>query len=128
MYLFLEPRGQVLVRAVLQPRAAVNQRARRARREDEEDALHVPGRKESVRRIHASSQMLRNMRCSSKYLVYTKLWTIWLLRGERQKYPAVVSAKQGSDLSESVSTSTMRLNLVGAFGDPERDSVITHLR
>lgn len=44
-----------------------------------------------------------------------------------QKYPAV-SAKQGSDLGESVSTSTMRLNLVGAFGDPERDSVITHLR
>ena len=67
------------------------------------------------------------MRCSPKYLVFTKLWTIWLLRGERQKYPAV-SAKQGSDLSESVSTSTMRLNLVGAFGDPERDSVITHLR
>ena len=44
-----------------------------------------------------------------------------------KKYPAI-SAKQGSDLGESVSTSTMRLNLVGAFGDPERDSVITHLR
>ena len=50
-----------------------------------------------------------------------------LLRSEREKYPSVL-AKQGSDLPESVSTSTMRLNLVGAFGDPERDSVITHLR
>ena len=38
------------------------------------------------------------------------------------------SAQQGSDFAESVSTSTLRLNIVGAFGDPERDSVITHLR
>ena len=27
-----------------------------------------------------------------------------------------------------MSTSTLRLNIVGAFGEPERDSVITHLR
>ena len=43
-----EPGGQVLVGAV-QPRVAGDQRARGARREDEENALHVPGKDETNR-------------------------------------------------------------------------------